>query len=135
MTRYVRNEKIVDAFVILSIGPVQDDGKRSLALDNGENRLWSDDPILEAIPECLDYLLFIQEEDGCEYIITKNVFYDRYTHIFKSSILNGIDIGELSIRLDRVGNDDIWIRRNGEGGNFNRRAFSDHVLKFFNDNF
>ncbi len=69
----------------------------------------------------------------------------RFNNLSRSNILaqdhmnNHVDIGEFTIRPGYGGDDKIWITRGedgeGDGGDFDKKAFNDHVRKFFEENF
>lgn len=79
MAQYVCNPITVDAFRILSVGPLNDDGTRYLALDNGENYICEPGKMSRMTPKEDDYLVRTHHPDEYEYLNPKAVFLSKYT--------------------------------------------------------
>jgi len=77
--KYTANPVIVDAHVIVSVGPRGEDGSIPVALSDGENAQVSGDMLARYTPVAGDY--FVIQEDGYQYINPKEVFERKYSPV------------------------------------------------------
>ncbi len=75
--KYQANPVIVDAFKIVSVSSLQDDGSMSIATDDGQNRQADAGMLARYHPVPGDY--WVIQEDGYEYINPKDVFERKYS--------------------------------------------------------
>lgn len=79
MAKYTANPVTVDAFIIVSVGPVQGDGSMHVATQDGTNRTATKDMISRFIPGEGDY--WVVQSDGYEYVNPKDVFERKYSPV------------------------------------------------------
>lgn len=81
--KYVANPVLVDAEIIVGVGPILSDGSIHCALQNGVNFVATKGQIARYIPQEGDY--FVRQEDGYEYLNPKAVFERKYSPVAPSS--------------------------------------------------
>lgn len=81
MTQFVCNPITVDAFQIVSVGELKEDGSRDIALDNGENYTVEPGKMSRMTPAEGDYLVKTHQPDEYEYLNPKHVFEAKYTKL------------------------------------------------------
>ena len=77
--KYIANPVEVDAFIILSVGPVLPDGSMHCATQDGQNRVADKGKISRYIPTDGDY--WVIQSDGYEYVNPKEVFERKYSPV------------------------------------------------------
>ena len=80
--KYQANPVVVDAEIIVSVGPILPNGSMHVATSDGENRVAPKEMISRFIPGEGDY--WVRQEDGYEYLNPKDVFERKYSRVFKS---------------------------------------------------
>ena len=78
--RYIANPVEVNAFVIVSVGPLLFDLARRVATADGQNRVASAEMLARFSPEPGDY--WVIQSDGYEYLNPKAVFERKYAQYF-----------------------------------------------------
>jgi hypothetical protein len=77
--KYQANPVIVDAHIIIRVGPVTPQGGMPCILQNGEEILATKEMISRFIPGAGDY--HVTQEDGYAYLNPKDVFERKYSPI------------------------------------------------------
>lgn len=75
--KYKANPVIVDAFKIIAMSDVQDNGEVGLTLDNGENVFATKEMTARYMPKDGDY--WVIQSDGYVYLNPKDVFERKYS--------------------------------------------------------
>src|SRR5437762_2637689 len=75
--QYKANPVVVDAFIIVLVGPISPAGSMDLALQTGEKVHASKQMIARYIPQEGDY--WVIQEDGYVYVNPKDVFERKYS--------------------------------------------------------
>lgn len=77
--KYKANPVIVDAHIIIRVGPVTPQGGMPCILQNGEDVLATKEMISRFIPDAGDY--WVIQEDGYTYLNPKEVFERKYSPV------------------------------------------------------
>lgn len=77
--KYQANPVIVDAFIIVDVGPIASNGAMAVATRNGKDRIASKEMISRFIPQPGDY--WVIQADGYEYVNPKDVFERKYSAV------------------------------------------------------
>lgn len=81
--RYQANPVIVDAHIIIGVGPVTRHGEMQCALQNGESVTASKEMLARFIPDAGDY--WVVQADGYIYLNPKDVFLRKYSPLDETS--------------------------------------------------
>jgi hypothetical protein len=84
MPKYQANPVIVDAFKIVSVGPVDALGARHVATDDGQNRIAGASMLSRMTPAAEDY--WVIQSDGYEYLNPADVFQRKYSPLIESGV-------------------------------------------------
>jgi hypothetical protein len=81
--KYQANPVIVDAFIIIGVGPILGSGSMHLALQNGEDVIATAAQMSRYIPQEGDY--WVVQQDGYTYLNPKAVFERKYAPIVEEA--------------------------------------------------
>lgn len=77
--KFCANPVEVEAYIIISVGPIGRDGSMRLALNNGQNVTVDKGMISRYIPQEGDY--YVLQSDGYIYLNPKDVFLRKYSPV------------------------------------------------------